>query len=156
MGRIETEFFNPAMERVFYVLLRAGVFEQPPDEAFHFDQADRPHFIAPRVVQANRWTRTINARKSMAFSQAMGRAIQIAQVKPEILDLYKFDEIARDLDRGDGLPPEWVRTQDEILKLQAERAEAQQQQAVQQTLLEAAGKNPMQVAQIATGNIKAA
>ncbi len=156
MGRIEQEFFNPALERAFYVLLRAGVFEAPPEEAFHFDAADRPHFIAPRIVQANRWTRTINARKSQAFSQAMGRAIQIAQVKPEILDLYKFEDIARDLDRGDGMPGEWVRTEQEIAELQAARAKASQEQAVQQTLLDAAGKQPMQVAQIATGNIKAA
>jgi hypothetical protein len=155
MGRIEQEFFNPALERVFYVLLRAGVFEQPPEEAFHYDAADRPHFIAPRIVQANRWTRTINARKSQAFSQAMGRAIQIAQVKPEILDLYKFEDIARDLDRGDGMPGEWVRTEQEIAELQAARAKASQEQAVQQTLMDAAGNHPLDVAKIATGQIAA-
>lgn len=157
MGRIETDFYAAAMMRVFMVLLRAGVFEDPPEEAFEFDSADQSFLVLPRVIQANKWTRTINARKSIAFQQMMARRqAQVALGHPEVMDDLNFEAINSDLDRGDGAPQEWKFTPEQVAQNRAIRAKAQQEQAIQQTMLDAAGKNPMQVAQIATGNIKAA
>lgn len=149
IGQIERDFFQAAMRRVFNLLARAGVFEDPPEEAGYRDAAGKWRFIPPRVVQANRWTRTMNARKSMAFSQAMGRALQIAQVDPTVFDYYKFPEITADLDRADGLPTEWKNTKEQVQKMQAQRAQAAQQQMVQQTAQQAIIKDPVGIAGLA-------
>lgn len=153
MGRIEHEFFHPGMNTIFMILLRAGKFESPPQDGWHTDVAGKQHFILPQVVQANRWTRTVNARKSQAFISSLGRAMQVAQVKPDIFDRYNFDKAFNDLDRGDGLPMEWIFSADEIRKMQAARAQAAQQQMAQQTAAQAMAGHPLDMARIATGQI---
>ena len=121
--------------------------------AFYEDKAGQRFLVLPKILQANRMSRTMNARKSFAFSQSMTRALTIAQVRPEIFDLYDFETIQRDLDRGDGMPKEWTRTKDEVKKIEEAELAAQQQMLVQQTAANAMANHPLDMAKIASGQV---
>lgn len=151
MSRLDKDFFQQAMLRVFMVLYRApDVFAPAPEEAFKYDKAGQRFLYLPRVLQANRMARTLNARKSFAFSQTIGRLqIQVAMGHPEVMDHYNFEAINADLDRGDGMPNDWKFTPEEVQKMRADKAAIAQQQAVQQTASDAIVKDPVGVAGLA-------
>lgn len=142
MGRISQEFIDPAMQRIFMVLYRAGVFAPPPDAAFYQDASGRRYIVFPRVVQTSRMAQALNSRKVFAFRAAMERVLPMAQIKPEVLDIYKFETIYRDLDRGDGMPIEWHLSEDEVEQMRAARAEQQQLAQQQAMAMEVATKQP--------------
>lgn len=149
MGRVKQDFFDAAMTRMFMMAYRAGVFSPAPPDAFQESASGRLWLILPRVTMANRMSRTLNARKSFAFSQAWSRAQLLIQANPAIMDLYKVDEIARDLDRGDGMPPSWHRTPDEVKKLQEDRLKATETQMAQNVVAGAIQKDPVGMAKLA-------
>jgi hypothetical protein len=97
----------------------------------------------------------MNARKGFAFQQAMSRAMVIGQTNPEILDIYDFELIQRDLDRGAGMPTNWTFTPTQLKKNRAAKAQAAQQAMLQETAATAMGNHPLDVAKIASGNIAA-
>ena len=49
-----------------------------------------------------------------------------ANIRPEMLDNYDFDEITRDMARNDGLPARWLMDEGMVAKTRAQRAQAQQ------------------------------
>lgn len=149
MGRLASDFINPAMVRVFMVLYRAGLFEDPPDEAYYQDAAGQRYLLFPKVAQTSRMSQALNSRNAFAFQSAMQRIAPIAAVKPELMDLYDFEKIARDLDRGDGMPPKWHNDEDMVAKIRTERAQAQQAQLAQQTAAQAMASKPREVAELA-------
>lgn len=146
MGQISQDFIDPAMQRIFMVLYRAGVFAPAPEAAFYTDASGARYLVFPRVVQTSRMAQALNSRKVWAFRNAMDRVLPLAQMKPELLDIYNFDVIARDLDRGDGMPVEWHLTEDETAALREARAQAQQQAQAQALLSELAVKQPQALA----------
>ncbi len=150
MRRLEQDFFQGAMMRVFMLLLRAGWFSPPPPGAIFTDRAGQSALIRPEVVQANRMTRTLNARKTFAFSQMMGRIqLQVAMGHPEVMDHYNFEAINSDLDRGDLMPKEWKYTEDQVAEMRAQRAQVAQQQQASQAILDGVSKDLVGVAQLA-------
>lgn len=154
MGRISQEYIDPAMQRIFMVLYRAGVFAPPPEEAFYQDTSGRRYLVFPRVAQTSRMAQAMNSRKVFAFRAAMERVMPMAQIKPEVLDIYNFETIYRDLDRGDGMPKEWHFEEEDVEAMRQARAMQQQQQQEQAMAMEMATKQPelaMQAAEAAAG-----
>lgn len=157
MGRFKLDFYEPAMIRVFMVLYRAGVFSPPPPSVFHVDRGGQRFLSLPSIAWANRMSRTLNAKKGMAFNQIMGRRqVQAGLGYPHALDDINFESVNKDLDRGDGAPADWFFTPDEIAKMQAAKVQAAQQQMAAQTAATAIGTHPMDSARIATGQIQPA
>lgn len=149
MGRVASDFINPVMLRIFMVLFRAGVFAEPPDEAYYQDSAGRRYLVFPRVAQTSRMSQALNSRNAFAFNSAMSRLAPIASAKPDIFDLYDFEKIARDLDRGDGMPPGWHHDEEAVAKIRQGRAEQQQAAMAQQVMAQAAANKPTEVAALA-------
>jgi hypothetical protein len=85
----------------------------------------------------------LRAMHNLSLARTMERNAVIAQVRPEVLDNFKWDVIARETARNDGLPSDWLAESDEVEEARAARAEAQAQMQQQQqmlTMAEAAGK----------------
>jgi hypothetical protein len=73
----------------------------------------------------------------------MERNAVIAQVRPEVLDNFKWDIITRETARNDGLPSDWLTDEVDVENERAARAQAQAQMQQEQSMLnmaEAAGK----------------
>lgn len=142
MGRISQEFIDLALRRVFMICYRAGIFAPPPDAAFYTDAAGSRYLVFPRVAQTSRMAQALNSRKVWAYRAAMERTLPLAAIKPELLDIYNFDVIHRDLDRSDGMPDGWHLDEDETEQLRAARAQQMQAQQQAAMAMELATKQP--------------
>ena len=149
MGQLATDYVGPAMHRIFMILRRKGLFAEPPDSAFYTDGAGARYLIFPRVVQTSRMAQALNSRKVFAYRAAMERLLPLAELKPELMDLYNWEVMHRDLDRGDGMPIGWHLTDEEVQQLREARAQQQQQMQQQALIAEMATKQPEALASAA-------
>lgn len=124
LSRIETEFLDPLTRRVFALLWRAGALPPPP-EALAADARVKVEYVSQLSV-AQRSGAAANVMRTM---QAV---IPLAQSNPAILDNFDFDEAARAIADGYGLPPKLLRDPRQVAaERQARAAQAAQLQEAQ-------------------------
>ena len=127
-ARMTTEVFNPLLERVFSIHLRAGLFPPPPESVIVQD-ASGAYLAQPRVTYNSRIALAIKNLENSAFDRDMEMTLPIAQQRPEILDNYDWDRIARDRARNNGVNADWMLPFEKVMEMRQARAEAQQAQA---------------------------
>jgi len=84
-GRLETQL-GPMTERAFGIMLRAGALAQPPEALAGDIEIE---YVGPLA-------RSQRMSEMNALRQWLEQMVQVASVKPDILDVPDFDEIARD------------------------------------------------------------
>ena len=141
--RKTTELLSPMLRGVFGILIRNGHFPPPPEDAILMDAMGQPIIPEPEVSYVSKVALAIRAMQNLSLARTMERNAIIAQVRPEVLDNFNWDKIARETARNDGLPSDWLAEADEVEEARAARAQAQAQMQQQQqmlTMAEAAGK----------------
>ncbi len=128
-ARMTTEYLNPLLERVFMILIRAGAFPQPPAEVMSSGTLDYKVSYSSRIALA------ISAQANNSFARTMEIVMPLSQVRPDILDNYDMDKIARDISRNDGMPADWLLPAEKVEQVRQARA----QQAAQQAKVEQMG-----------------
>ena len=123
-ARLTTELFNPLLRRVFAILARAGKFPPPP-EAFQMTGM----VPDPEVSYNSRIALAIKSLENAAFIRTSEMLLPFANLRPEMLDNFDFDEITRDMARNDGLPARWLMDEEMVAQTRAQRAQAAQAQA---------------------------
>jgi len=132
-ARMTTELFNPMLRRVFALLARQGKFPPPPQEL------QMTGFIPePEVSYSSRIALAIRQLENNAFARTSEMLLPYAQIKPDMLDNFDFDEITRDMARNDGLPARWLLDEEMVAQSRAARSQAAQQQAQQQQMTQTA------------------
>jgi len=122
-ARMTTELFNPLLRRVFAILARQGKFPSPPQ------QLVMAGFIPePEISYNSRVALAIKQLENAAFIRTSEMLLPYAQIKPEMLDNFDFDEITRDMARNDGLPARWLMDEEFVARMRAQRAQAAQAQ----------------------------
>jgi len=125
LGRFQTEFLNPLIERTFGIMLRAGAL-LPEPEVIQGQKID-VEYVGPLA-------RSQRMEESVAIDRLYELAVNGVQVDPSIMDNINHDEAIRL--RGDllGVPKIVLRSRDEVEELREQRQQAQmaQQQAEQQ------------------------
>lgn len=135
-GRLQAEYLQPLIERCFGLAYRAGVFGIAPDtlagREFHVK------YLSPLA-------RAQKLEDVTAIERLNANIAQMAQVKPEVLDIIDEDQQVRTLADALGVPQATVRKSEDVIALRKNRAAAQQQaqqqmqaQALQQKAGEAA------------------
>lgn len=124
-ARMTTELFNPLLRRVFAVLARQGKFPPPPQQLVMVGAIPEPD-----INYNSRIALAIRQLENSAFIRTSEMLLPYAQIRPDMLDNYDFDEITRDMARNDGLPARWLLDEEMIAQQRAQRAE-QAQQAMQ-------------------------
>lgn len=123
LGRLQSDFLSPMIERTFFIMYRAGKLPPLPEgiEATDLDiQYTGPLTSAQKVDQAakvERWISDLN---------------MIAQVNPEVLDIFDADAAGRGMADILNVPARYVRAQEQVAAVRKQR---QQQQNVQQQLM---------------------
>lgn len=120
-GRLQAEYLQPMIERCFGLAYRAGVFSPPPDSMAGREFSIR--YISPLA-------RAQKLEDVTAIERLHVNVANIAQVKPEVLDLIDEDAAVRVLSDALGVPKKVVRKSADVEQLRQDRA--QQQQAAQQ------------------------
>lgn len=131
-GRLQSEYLQPLIERCFGLAFRAGVLGQPPRSLAGRDFHVR--YISP-LARAQR------LEDVAAMDRLETGLLQKAQIKPELLDIYDFEEADSLRAQFLGVPGKVMRDdkaiaamRDERAKQQAQQQQAQQMQAVAQTV----------------------
>ena len=117
LGRLESEYTGPLVERVFSIMLRADAFLPPPE------------ILQGRNVRFEFASPIERARKQIEAAAAIATLEQLSpflEAKPEILDNFNFDAIARDMMEINGAPNDWLLPEDVIAETREFRAQQQQ------------------------------
>jgi hypothetical protein len=121
--RYENEALDPALGRVFNIMLRAGLLPPIPQELR--GQHLRMEYISI-LAQAQRAAMTVGMERLVAF---VGR---VAAVNPDAFDNLDVDEAIDEYADHLGVSPKMVRPLAEVMKIRAARAKQQQAQAMMQ------------------------
>ena len=132
-GRFESEKFSPTIDRSFGVMYRAGAFPPPPPSIQGADiDVD---YVGPLA-------RAQKQSEAKTIREWLGTVIEVAQVKPEVLDVPDFDAITKEFGRTLGVPEKFMRKIAEIKKIRDARAQMDRETQEQQTMLEGAKVAP--------------
>ncbi len=128
IGRLQSGLFNPMIQRVIGILSRQGKLpDMPPElseQEFSIMYLGRLA-LALRTIETEGLTKTLNEWAVFADMNIL-----------EWVDHINVPVAFRDSARNNGVPATWLRTEDEVKKLQADRNAALAKQAD----LEAAGQ----------------
>lgn len=118
IARLQTELLDPLVETCWRLMLRAGAFAPPPAA---LAAAERIHvdYLSP-LSRAQRMGRARALQDTFALIRPL------AEARPEMLDHYDFDALARDLPHDIGVPQTWLKDRAAVARLRAERAARRQ------------------------------
>jgi len=125
-GRIEKSVFTPMVERVFGIMLRAGAFDDVPEQLQGREL--EIEYVGPLA-------RSQKMGEFNAIQRWFEALIPMAQVQPEILDVPDFDEITRDLGTLVGVKEKYMKPKDDVRAIRDARAEqAEDQQTTEEAV----------------------
>lgn len=117
LDRLRSEMFQPLIERVYGIMDRKGFVAFPPQGM----EGERVNveFISI-LAQAQKQAGIGGISQTIAF------AGQVAQLYPQIIDKFNFDEMANAWAEMQGIAPNLMRSDEEVAGLREERAQQQQ------------------------------
>lgn len=141
VGRLQAEFLNPLVKRVFMTMFRAGEFIEPPSIVSESDANLDVEYVSP-LARAQRMEEVFAIER---WFQQLGT---MAQINQDVLDVIDFDRIGRLLAKRIGVPAEAIRSEEEVQQMKAER-QAQQQAMIQAQMQQQGIEQANQAAQVA-------
>lgn len=122
-GRLEEDYIGRIVSRVFHIMERAGAFPERPEA---LEGADVQFAYHSPFQLARR------SSEAVGISRAIEMLSPVAQLKPEILDHFDEDQIARDTPGWFGFAEKYIRREDVVAQLRQAREQAiAMQQAAQ-------------------------
>jgi hypothetical protein len=119
LERLQDELLDPLIDRVFGILLRGGHIPPPPPEI---------QDVELKIEYVSILTQAQKLLMVTSLERTAGFAIQASQARPDILDLFDWDEFGRQYANSMGLPPQIVLPSEEVAKIREARAKQQQAQ----------------------------
>jgi hypothetical protein len=117
LGRFQTEFLNPLIERVFGIMMRADAL-MPRPEAMSGLNMDI-EYVGPLA-------RSQRMEEAIAVERLYQLAMQVVQVDPTVMDVINHEQAIRMRATLLGVPKTVLRGEDEVAEIREERAAAQQ------------------------------
>lgn len=134
LGRMQSEFLKPLVDRLFEIMINRGMF-LPAPEILKGKKVE-VLYTSP-IAKAQALTEARALQNSMALIAPLGA------IQPTVYDNYNFDEIARGVGKIYGVPQKFYNNKDQRdeVRKQREQAQAQaMQQAQAQQEAETLGK----------------
>lgn len=127
-GRLEAEFLNPLVERIFKVMARARAFRPMPAElaaAVNGGAADLDIKYEGPMARAQRAVELTAQDRTVAFAMNFAAA----EGKPDALDVLNRDQMIRNRAYITGLPSDELRSDEAVQELRGQRQQQMQQAA---------------------------
>lgn len=142
LGRIQSEFLSPLIERRFGLLLRAGALPPPPPEIQ--GSTLNVEYVSPLA-------RAQMAGEANAVNRLLQSVVPMVQIDPGVWDNIDSDEAVQVLGKGFAVNPKVLRGADERKQVRDQRIQSQQMQAMTASAepLSGALKNVAQAQQVA-------
>ena len=126
LGRLQSEFLGPMIERIYGVLSRSGRLPEPPESIA--EQELKIEYVSP-LARAQRQSETQGIMRTLEFVGP------IAGMDPQAAQVVKGADTVRHIAELNGVPPMLLKSDEELL----EEAKAQQEaQAAQQQMIQGA------------------
>jgi hypothetical protein len=126
LGRLQSEFLGPMIERIYGVLSRSGRLPEPPESIS--EQELRIEYVSP-LARAQRQSETQGIMRTLEFIGP------IAGLDPQAAQVIKGADTVRHIAELNGVPPMLLKSNEELM----EEAKAQQEaQAAQQQMMQGA------------------
>jgi len=117
LGRFQSEFLNPLIERVYGIMSRANAVLPPPEETEGSDMDIE--YVGPLA-------RSQRMEEAVAVERLYQLAMNVAQADPGVMDLINHDEAIRVRATLLGVPKTILRGRDEVDQMRQMRAQQQQ------------------------------
>jgi hypothetical protein len=114
LGRLQSDYLDPLVQRTFNILYRAGVLGEPPEIVFE-DSGQLDIIYTGPLVRAQR------ADIAQGVMRWAATLVELAEVTPDVLDIPDWDEIARELGSLEGVPAKLMRGEGDIKKARKDR-----------------------------------
>jgi hypothetical protein len=134
LGRVQSEFLDPLIGRVFNIMWRGGAFAAAPEE-----------LAAAPVVKVNYVSPLARAQKASegaAIMRFVESVAPIAQAQPDVLQNVDGDAMVRGLAEAFGLPPMMLRDPRAVLQMRQAAAQAAEQAQMQEQMGQVAAALP--------------
>jgi hypothetical protein len=122
-GRLQAEYLQPLVTRCFGIAYRTGILGMAPESLQ--DRVFTVKYLGP-LARAQR------LEDVTAMDRMETTLMQESQADPTVLDLYDFEEAARERSNFLGVPQRLMRSAESVQKIRDERAKAQKNQQQQQ------------------------
>ena len=119
LERLHDELLDPAIDRIFNIMLANGLLPEPPAE-LRGQELDIDYIST--LAQAQK------AAETGSIERIAGFVGNLAGAKPEVLDKIDFDAAVDEYGDALGISPRIVLASDQVGKARAARAQAMQQQ----------------------------
>ena len=133
-----SEVIEPMLQRLFSLWGSAGMFPPPPEEAVQIVENGFATVPNPIITMSGKLAIAIKQLKNTASSQTLQGLSQVAQMKPDVLDIWNFDNWSKDFAFNAGVDPNYINSDDDVSQIRQQRQQAQAAQAQQQMLMEGA------------------
>lgn len=130
-GNLHSELFRVIIHRVFGIVSRQGLLPDPPGIL-----AQNPNY---KVEFVSKIALSIKKLESLGWLQTEASLANIAAAKPDVLDNFDLDDVARDIALVNGASPKWLVPVKERDAVRAQRAQQAAQQQAAETMLAGAG-----------------
>ncbi len=139
----ESGFLNPVIDLVWYVEDQAGRIPQPPEVLTEYGGVKlEVDYYGPLSQARRRFYKSQGIRAGLDDVRAIAEAKGLVdQSAPDVGDQIKWGKLTRYITL-DSFPADCINSEDDADKIAAERAQAQQEAAVNQGLIDAAKAVP--------------
>lgn len=162
---ITTELLAPTLTRAYNICLRAGIFPEPPEEAYvpiGVDEAGNhlSGIVAPKVVFSSKIALAMKALENRAFLDFIQMMLPLFHEFPEMKDNLNSDEVFRKMARDMGVAFSLAEEKEveQIRNTRAEQVKAEQALAAGESVsktVEQLGNAPQEIQEQATQALSA-
>lgn len=120
-GNLHTAL-KPLIHRVFSILMRRGELPEVPQSLLEYPEY-RVEFVSKIAL-------SLRKLESLGYLQTEASLVNLAAIKPDVMDNFDLDGIARDIALVNGMSPKRIvseRDRDAVRQARAEQQQAQQQ-----------------------------
>ena len=123
IGRQQSEYLGPLIEREIDVLTRQGLIPPMPEALIEARGEYRIEYDSPL-------SRAQRAEEASGLMRTIETALQVVNVTqdPSPLDYFDWDIIIPEMGTIQAVPERWMRSQEQVAEMRGARAEQQQQQ----------------------------
>ncbi len=121
MGRLQTDLFDPLIQRSFNILMRAGRLEAPPQSVMDANAEMDIEYRGPLA-------RAQKTEEVASMTQFVQGLMDMSQFVPDVLDMVDWDVYVRESAEMRQLPAGVIRSAEEIEEIREGKAKLKQQQ----------------------------
>jgi uncharacterized protein YheU (UPF0270 family) len=145
LARLQSEFLDPLITRVFAIMFRANAFAPAPPVLAQYPGLD-VEYVSPLA-------RAQKAQRGGATVRAIQAVMPLAQFDPGVMDNLDTDFIVRDLADAYGMPAKGLRDPKAVAQVRQQRQQSQNMLAAAQNAAPVAGaiKSMAETKQIMAG-----